>query len=286
MCCAFRRSILLAAALTARAAAVRIASLSDHDSGAWVKGSSCEASAANKTRCNLEVYEAAAAAAAGVGADVMLYPEAYGLALISDPFEPFVSVVGRRLPCNGTASDSSPQQRTLACVAQTYNLTVFANVFATLPNGTKRIMELVYDPHGTVLASYSKAVLFPSETRYAEAGPFAPTTVDVGRVRFGLVICYEGVYPNMPWGDWDQIDGLKKLGADAVLWSIGSAVPEGATGELMAQHAQLAVAASEDTVASTFIGANGTRLPQTTVSLTVPYYTAKASIAVAEIRRA
>eukprot|EP00325_Prymnesiales_sp_UTEX-LB-985_P017001 CAMPEP_0174756600 /NCGR_PEP_ID=MMETSP1094-20130205/106838_1 /TAXON_ID=156173 /ORGANISM="Chrysochromulina brevifilum, Strain UTEX LB 985" /LENGTH=213 /DNA_ID=CAMNT_0015962509 /DNA_START=124 /DNA_END=766 /DNA_ORIENTATION=- len=179
--------------------AARVASLSGHDSTAWVSTSPCQGSAANATACNLKVYEAAASSAASLNADVVLFPEAYGLAQITDSFEPFMSPLGAQ-PCS-SANALAPQQRTLACAAARNNITIAASVFARFANGTKRILELVYNSRGVVIASYSKWVLVPvAETHFAEAGPFAPTTFELAGMRWGIVICYEGIYPEMPWG--------------------------------------------------------------------------------------
>jgi len=274
----------------AAAARVTIASLSNHDGDAWAGNSTCVASAANTTRCNLRVYDAAAAAAADLGADIVLYPEAYGLSRIDAPsFETLVSVVNETLetPCGaGGVAAAAPQQAALACIAHRHNLTVVASVFASLANGTRRIMQLAFDPRGTVLAVYAKYVLVPViETRYAEPGPFAPTSIELLGLRWGLVICYEGVYPEMPWGDWKQLDALKAQGADALLWSIGSVVPEQASSGVLARKEGLAVAASEDKAASSFVDAGGRAIPQAmSPPLDVEGYKASARVAVAQIK--
>jgi len=63
------------------------------------------------------------------------------------------------------------------------------------------------------------------ETDYAQPGPFEPTTFEMFGVRFGILICYEGVYPFL-FKDWSQPDALKAMGADVFLWSIGGMVPD------------------------------------------------------------
>jgi hypothetical protein len=62
------------------------------------------------------------------------------------------------------------------------------------------------------VGTYSKHHLVPiAETLYAKAGPFAPKTFALGGLTFGIVICYEGVYPEIS-GDWSQFDSLKAQG--------------------------------------------------------------------------
>ena len=261
--------------------AVRIASLSNHHPDAWSPTSGCLR--ANATGCNLHVYEAAAEAAASLGAKMIVYPEAYGLQNIDEQFEPYISDVGTR-PCAGSLSANAPQQSSLACFAERYNIAIAASVFAKLPNGTNRIMEMVYDAQGSVVVSYSKHKLIPVfESRYAKAGPFLPTVFSLAGLRWGIVICYEGVYPTTPWGNWDQIDALKAHGAQAILWSIGSMVPQKISSDIIAKHSAIAVAASEDKARSTFFGANGTLLPHSSLSLTVSGYTADATVTVADV---
>ena len=86
-------------------------------------------------------------------------------------------------------------------------MAVVANLFVELANGTKRIVDVVYAPNGTCLASYFKHHLFATELTTFTRGPFHPTTFSLGGATFGLVICYEGVYPDLT-GDWKQMEGL------------------------------------------------------------------------------
>jgi len=275
--------VTIVGALATANATVRVASLANHDGGAWDSASQCSSAA-----CNLAVYEAAAIAAKALGAELLLFPEAYGLTDISDEFEPFASPVGSALPCEANASAVAPQQHALACFAQRHQLTIAASVFAKLPNGTKRIMEMVYHANGTVLAAYSKYVLVPVfETRYAKPGPFAPTSFEFRGMRWGIIICYEGVYADLPWGNWNEIDALKAQGADALLWSIGGIVPPAIGSEVIARHAQIGVIVSETEHASTFTAADGTRLPTlASPPLSVPGYTANATVIVGEVSAA
>lgn len=264
--------------LSGPALAVRIASLSRHDPLAWTEA------CADGILCNLRVYEAAAAAAADLRADAILFPEAYALAPISGIFEPFVSPVGAK-PC-GSANTSSPQQEALACMAARHGLLVSANVFTVLGNGSKRIMEVVYDPKGAVVTSYSKYKLMPIfETLYASAGPFLPTVFDFAGIRWGILICYEGVYPFTPWGSWRQIQSLKAQGAEALLWSIGAMVPYyGSISRRLARRYGVSVVASQNYAEGLAADATGSMLLTTSSApLAVDGYTANATVVVMDV---
>lgn len=208
------------------AAGPRVAILSNHDPTAWT--GACKASSAATVACNLRLYTAAIEVAAELQADLVHFPEAYALQLITaDRFEPFVAHQGAEPNCTLAEPATSTQQRTIACAARKHNVSVAANIFVTLANGTRRIMEIVFDRHGVALATYSKSHLVPIfETRYASAGPFAPTSFVLDGVRWGIAICYEAVYPILT-GDWAQFDALNATGAQAVLWAVGGHVPEG-----------------------------------------------------------
>ena len=67
-------------ALTVTAAALprlRVAALSHHNGAPSTWNASC--AGADVWQCNLQLYESAAAQAVAAGADLLLYPEAYGL---------------------------------------------------------------------------------------------------------------------------------------------------------------------------------------------------------------
>ena len=72
------------------------------------------------------------------------------------------------------------------------------------------IRDVVYDAAGAAVASYTKHELFAPEKLVFDAGPFAPTVVRLGdgaeARTLGLIICYEGVYPDTPRGDWVQME--------------------------------------------------------------------------------
>jgi len=67
---------------------------------------------------------------------------------------------------------------------------------AFLPVASRRtnyINDVVFDGNGTVVASYSKHHLFPSESRKFAPGPYAPTAFALAGRVFGMIICYEVV---------------------------------------------------------------------------------------------
>jgi len=259
--------------------AIKVALLANHDPAAW--SGSCADSAATKAACNTRLYDQAISVAAAGGADLVHFPEAYGLQSIHDPFEPFASANGSQ-PC-AASSSASPQQLGVACSAARYNVSVAANFFVMLSNGTKRIMEIIYDWKGSVVSSYSKHHLVPLfESAFAESGPFAPTTFVIGGVRFGIVVCYEGVYPSL-FGDWSQFDALLAQGADAILWAIGDMVPDDHVATDISKKYSTIVLASENTHAAVAVDAEGQGIALTTTPLAVSNYTAQAAVSMAEV---
>jgi len=174
--------------------------------------------------CNAEVYAVAAGVAASQGAELLVLPEGYGL--VGKPtdtsyYEPLASVI-RTAPCDDTQAASV--QHALSCAARAHRIAVAANVFVSLPNGTHRIVEIVYDATGATLAVYSKHHLFPAEPPHFAPGPFNPTTFALASgTRYGIIICYEGFYPDLT-GDWAQMTALKSDNASAFVWSVGDTV--------------------------------------------------------------
>ena len=302
-----RRAVLtITALLVACAAADRIAILSHHNPKHW-SDDACTSTHAAMAACNLRVYKAAIAAAvannqyknssSGGGgggndmaarADLILFPEAYGL---TGPgvgsSEVYVSSVGA-IPCdNASAAALAPAQQSMSCAALRDNVTVVANFFVTLPNASLRIVEVAYEAAtGAVAASYFKHHLFPNEkAEHISPGPFAPTTFVAPRSgkRWGVIICYEGLYAQLH-RDWSQLDALKAAGADGVLWSIGSWLPDKEVGRSIARHVGLPVLASEDGAAARALGADGGELPlSASTPLAVANYTGDASVDVFEV---
>jgi predicted amidohydrolase len=86
------------------------------------------------------------------------------------------------------------------------------------------------------VTTYDKNHLFPTEIAYVKAGPFNPTSFTLDNFKFGLVICYEGFYPEAT-GDYSQFDKLIEDGTEVFLWSIGGT---GVSAAMKAQASYLA----------------------------------------------
>ena len=189
---------------------------------------------------------------------LVVFPEAYALGRLNKgaKFERLVSEVGS-VPCDlpggaassGGAAPPRGQQATVSCLAKQHLVVLIANFFVQLENGTSRICTVAFDAAGAVLAVYHKHHLFPSEELAGvTAGPFAPTTFSALGREWGVVICYEGVYPYVS-GDFPQMDALVARGASAFVWSVGGEVPLDLLSEL------LTTKYSVDMVASMVTGA-------------------------------
>ena len=161
-----------------------------------------------------------------------------------------MSSVGQT-PCDvDNANITSPQQHALSCLAAANKIALSTNIFVALANKTHRIMSIVFNESGTVVAAYSKHHVVPiAESPWVTPGPFTPTTFSLLGRKWGLVICYEGVWPTLPGGNWDQMDDLKAQGADAFIWSVGGDVPLVAFGEKMAKKYNVQMLISSDTSA-------------------------------------
>jgi len=203
--------------------AMRISVLSGHTAHSWQSNSSCSNSK-SLVLCNIFLYRAAIEAAATGGSKIIVLPEAYGQEDLgrSTFFETLISHQNSN-PCeDGSASaDIHPQQFQMSCAAKQSNITVVANIFTKLSNGSHRITEVVYGDDGAVLAVYHKHRVFLSEKIYVESGPYTPTVFQVYGATFGILICWEGVYPFI-FRDFTQINDLvTNQKADALVWSVG-----------------------------------------------------------------
>lgn len=243
---------LFAFGIAAAAPAVRVGLLANHQPTAWSSDTDCAASSLATVKCNLGLVELAIATAAADGVQMLVLPEGYGLTggLAKDGFFDLQAPLPARgvgtVPCTDMSAVDSPLQVGVSCAARKGSITVAANFFTRMANGTRRITEYVFDPNGKVLAVYDKNHLWPGEGRAVTPGPFAPTTVTtLGRV-WGLVICYEGFYPEVT-GDYSQMIALQKRNATTILWSVGSTVGLLATdAKLLAKRFQWQMAGTED----------------------------------------
>jgi deaminated glutathione amidase len=260
--------------------------LSKHNPDAWSDDANCgEDGTIEYMQCNLRLYEQTISTAAGLGSELVIFPEAYGISgsVSSTSFiEPWVSEVGSPSPCDSSNANGAPAQYTLSCAARQYKLVVIANIFVALPNGTNMINTAVYDETGSTVVTYSKNHLFPGEGKVFTPGPFNPTIFKMKDYVFGLIICYEGVYPEIT-GDWSQMDALKAMGANTFAWSIGSAIPQPFASKILAEKYQVGVLASEDYTYATLLDLTGASHNATDYALEVEGNTGKAAVRFAVI---
>jgi len=221
--------------------------------------------------CNLKVYIDATKVAAKAEVQLLVLPEGYGL--VGSPsktsfYEPLAVVVGSA-PCRDLDAATHPVQAGLGCAAANQSIAIASNVFTTLPsNGTHYITEIVFDSTGTVIAIYHKHELFPiEEPKNFVAGPFAPTVFQYDSRMWGIAICYEGFYPTLS-KDWSQFDALKRQGASALVWSVGSG-PVSTEAPIIATRYNMSVVGVADggklpqNALSALVGPNGKALPHT-----------------------
>ena len=217
---------------------VRVGVLSGHSPSKFSNTTCTTGDSRAQAACNLVVFEAAVATAAQNGVSMVVMPEAYALGKLGPRtvYEP-VGTTGT-VPCS--QSTAGQVQRALSCMAAKHGVGVAANMFgcrsasASCPKSQRRLTEVVFDNSGALLVSYDKHQLFANELLFITAGPFAPATFELlGRV-WGILICYEGVWPIIgPGGNWSQSDDLI-LGKNAtgLIWSIGGAIPTAIGGDV------------------------------------------------------
>lgn len=266
----------------------RVAVLSRHTPHSW-SSPACRSGYAALAACNLIIYDHAASIAASSSAELLLLPEAYGLTGGVGGFEVYISKPQAN-PCEDCRLQnvSAPAQHFLSCAAQRHNVTMVANLFVTLANDTRRIVEVVFEAGtGAVIGAYFKHHLFPNEKlQGVTRGPFAPTSFVASRggKRWGLLICYEGLYADL-FRDWSQLDSLKAGGADGILWSIGGVLPARSVGRAIALHLSLPVLASEDGASAVALSGEADPL-HLNASLVLPAladYTGRAAVDVFDV---
>jgi predicted amidohydrolase len=218
------RTLYSAVCCVAFASAVKVGVLSNHKPEAWASSANCSGSNEDLAKCNLKMYEKVFQTAAATNLSLVVFPEGYTLGSepkASDYFEPYdlATAVGVT-PCGGMDAAVQPVLVSLSCAAKTFKVAAAVNVFSIDPTGERHITEIIMDETGKMIAGYHKHVLFPTEKKVITPGPFNPTSfVLLGR-RWGIVICYEGIYPSIS-GDWSQMDALAKQNATAFVWSVG-----------------------------------------------------------------
>jgi predicted amidohydrolase len=229
--------------LVAAAAAPRVAILVKHAPMTCGTADSLET-----VQCNLGVYANAIALAANHSADLIVLPEAYGLSKISKTgYWEALFLSNATTACESANASTMPVQKTLSCLARAHGIAIAYNVFATR-DGAKRITEIVVDAAGGLRATYDKVHLFPIKEAAAgaTAGTNAPTSFDLLGRRWGIIICYEGVFPHVPGGNYDQMDSLKAQNATDWIWSIGGMVPINALAKGYAKKYGVDLAATQD----------------------------------------
>ena len=271
----------------------RVATLANHAPTKWRNCKEKEYS-----QCNLRVYRQVIQEAAKLNVDLLVLPEGYGLfgnPTYPDTFDVFTENVVGTVPCVEGNETISPIQVSLSCLAKNHSITIASNIFTRLENGTKRISEIVFGTEGRVLASYDKHVLFPiSEPKVFTPGPFEPTTFTLNGRIWGIVICYEGMVPDID-GDWSQFDELVRSGASAIAWSVGGSLISGALDEqakiISRRYQNLSIFATEDselfkTPSVALVGPGGVAYPYTDsdpIDLSDIGYMAKPFLRVADI---
>ena len=216
---------------------VRVGVLSGHNPSKFSNTTCTTGDSQAQAGCNLAVFVAAVATAAQHGVEIMVMPEAYSLGHLGPKtvFEPIATTM--TVPCSD--STAGQVQRALSCMAAKNGVAVAANIFGCRSSTTcsktqRRLTEVVFDKSGALLVSYDKHHLFVNEMLFVTAGPFAPATFELmGRV-WGILICYEGVWPVIgPGGNWSQSDDIiLRQNATELIWSIGSAIPTQIGGDI------------------------------------------------------
>ena len=244
---------LLAAAPQPPPPPVRVGVLSGHDPSKFRNRTCTAGDSRSQAQCNLAVFDAALAVAAQHGVDMVVLPEAYALGALG-PKTAFEPVAG-----DGTVAcgrPSRPVQSALSCMSANYGVAVAANLFgcrssaADCPKAERRLTEVVFSKTGELVVSYDKHHLFPNELLEVTAGPFGPTAFSLLGRRWGILICFEGVWPIIGvGGNWSQSDDLVlRQNVTELVWSIGGVIPAGLSGEVYVhRYPQLgSVLAAED----------------------------------------
>ena len=218
----------------------------------------CGASGSLETvLCNLEVYEAtiaqAAAASATAKVDLLILPEAYGLSAgvkKAGHWEPLylTNTTATTTACAEADNATMPVQKAISCLARKYGVAIAYNLFAQR-GGANRITEIVVDAAGGLRATYDKVHLFPITEKAGGATPGtnAPVTFNLLGRKWGIIICYEGLYPYVPGGNFKQMDALYADNATTWIWSIGSDIPISTIAKkLVVKYSGVFVAATQD----------------------------------------
>ena len=97
-------------------------------------------------------------------------------------------------------------------MAAKYQVALATNVMTfSIPEQLHHITQIIFDNRGTVVSTYDKYHLFPTELTIFSPGPFKPTVFEMFGITWGIIICYEGFYPSIT-GDYSQMEGLMEKG--------------------------------------------------------------------------
>jgi len=226
---------------------LKVAALSGFDPFKWsnpsCKSSDMDAEAPstyNTDECtfqNMRFVESAIAQASFEGAQLMVIPEGFDFRAFPTPdtLEPMMATVGYSM-CNDTVKTLAPSQWLMSCSAAKYNIALAGNAFVTLTADTganpdcdydtcnNRIQEIVFDNKGVVVARYAKLHTFPSDLKFASPGHELTVTFEMFGRKFGILVCYDGLYPFVS-GNYSQLNAYKKQGVDTIVWSGGGPDP-------------------------------------------------------------
>jgi predicted amidohydrolase len=146
---------------------------------------------------NLEKIDRMAGAAAGLGADLAVFPECATTGYF----------IADRLPALAEPPDG-PVMARLAATARRHRLHLAVGLVLG-EGGRYYDAQALFSPAGEPLGLYRKVHLFAAERQWYSAGD-APLVIPTALGRVGMTICYDLIFP-------DYVRRLVELGADLVI---------------------------------------------------------------------
>jgi predicted amidohydrolase len=147
----------------------------------------CQIPVSSDPEVNLARVRAALSEAAGLGADVTLFPEATHIRFGSD-------LRGAAEPLDG------PFGTGLAAAAKETGVAVVAGVFEPGPDGRVYNTAVAYDDEGSMVSAYRKIHLFDAlgqrESDLVAPGA-EPVVADLAGLRTGFLTCYDIRFPEL-----------------------------------------------------------------------------------------
>jgi len=150
-----------------------------------------------ETEPNLTKIRRFAETAAGLGAQLVIFPECAATGYF----------VGDKISALAGPPDG-PTSRALGEIARSAGLYLACGLY-TSDDGAICNSQQLFSPEGECLATYHKAHLFAAERNYYSAGN-TPVVVDTALGKLGMTICYDLIFP-------DYVRHLIDLGADIVI---------------------------------------------------------------------